>query len=230
MAKHFWLTLTLTLALFMALPLPGLSAPLSQRIERKRGQVERVKQREGVLTETIAGLDTRIEGLEGEIKGTQARLARVQRSLDRARAELIAVQNELRVARDRLERLRRELRTARRVLAARLVELYKADTPDVLTVVLEADGFGDLLERSEFLDRISEQDAAVVERVRRLRDLARREERRLAELERRKRAAAELILGQRDQIASARDSLVASRAELLPAEKVRRLRLRLRPA
>ena len=38
----------------------------------------------------------------------------------------------------------RELRTAEEALATRLVELYKADEPDVLTVVLEAGGRRDV--------------------------------------------------------------------------------------
>ncbi|MGE5635496.1 MAG: murein hydrolase activator EnvC family protein [Nocardioidaceae bacterium] len=225
MRKHHRLTIALTLAACLALAQAGLSAPLSQRIARKRAQVERVQQREGVLTGTIAGYNTRIEGLQSQIGETQARLARVERALDRARAELLRVRDRLQVARDRLERLRRELRTARRVLAARLVELYKSDTPDALTVVLEADGFADLLDRTDFLERISDQDRVMVERVRRLRDLAQRQERRLAELERRKRMAAQEILGRRDQIASARDSLVSARADLAAARDERRVAL-----
>ena len=42
--------------------------------------------------------------------------------------------------------------------------------PDALTVVLESDGFGDLLERAEFLERISDQDREITDRVRGLRD------------------------------------------------------------
>ena len=83
------------------------------------------------------------------------------------------MRDRLESARDRLERLRTELATARRVLAARLVEIYKADSPDALTVILEADGFGDLLERAEFLDRISDQDREITDEVRGLRDKAR---------------------------------------------------------
>ena len=54
-------------------------------------------------------------------------------------------------------------RRARVPLAKRLVELYKADTPDIVTVVLEADGFADLLERTEFMQRVSAQDARIID-------------------------------------------------------------------
>ena len=36
--------------------------------------------------------------------------------------------------------------------------MYKDDEPDALTVILESDGFADLLDRTAFLERISDQD------------------------------------------------------------------------
>jgi len=214
MKKAFWTLLALALAAGLAVPLQGVSAPLSKKIEKKRAQVGKVKRKEGVLTQTISRYNNRIEGLQGEIKATQTRLSRVQGQLDRRRAELERVRDRLEVARDRLERARRELATGRKVLAARLVELYKADQPDALTVVLEADGFADLLERTEFLDRISDQDREIVERVRILKARYEEQERVLAELEERQEAAAAKILRQRDEIASSRDRLASARDEL----------------
>jgi murein DD-endopeptidase MepM/ murein hydrolase activator NlpD len=222
MRKSFWLPLALALAAYLALPLPGSSAPLSQRIDQKRAQLDKAKQREGVLTTTIQGYSNRIDSLQGEIGATRSRLGRVQRSLDRQKAELLRVRDRLEEARDRLEKLRSRLATARRVLAARLVEIYKADSPDALTVVLEADGFGDLLERAEFLDRISDQDREITDRVRGLRDRARDQAEQLAGLERREQLAAERILRERDQVASVQEQLVGSRDQLAEARSDRR--------
>jgi murein DD-endopeptidase MepM/ murein hydrolase activator NlpD len=208
------LPICLAFAAYLVLPLPGRSAPLPQRIEEKRGQIDQAKQQEGVLSTDIAQFSTRIESLQGEISATQSRLDRAQASLDRQKAELLEVRDQLEEARDRLERLRSELVTAREVLAARLVEIYKADAPDALTVVLEADGFGDLLEQAEFLERISEQDREITDEVRGLRDQARDQAIELAELEQREQLAAERILAERDQIAQAQSQLVSSRDEL----------------
>jgi murein DD-endopeptidase MepM/ murein hydrolase activator NlpD len=214
MRKTFWVPITLALAAYLVLPLPGLSAPLPQRIEKKREQIAEARHKEGVLSTTIQQFSTRIESLQGEISATQRRLDRAQRSLDRQVARLEVVRDRLEEARDRLERLRGELETARRVLADRLVEIYKSDSPDALTVVLEADGFGDLLERAEFLERISEQDRTITDRVRDLRDQARDQAIELADLEEQEQLAAERILAERDQIATAQSQLVASRDEL----------------
>ena len=225
MTKSFWVPITLALAAYLLLPLPGLSAPLSQRIDKKRDQIAEARHKEGVLSTTIQRFSTRIASLQGEIRATQSQLDRAQRSLDRQRAELLEVRDQLEQARDRLERLRSELETARRVLAARLVEIYKSDSPDALTVVLEADGFSDLLERAEFLERISEQDRHITDRVRGLRDQAHDQAVELAELEEQEQIAAERILAERDQIASAQSELVSSRDQLAAVRANRRAAL-----
>ena len=222
MKKTFLLPIALALSAYLLLPLPGLSAPLSDRIEGKRAQIEEKKQQEGVLTTTIQRFNNRIDAVQGEISATQTRLDRAQASLDAQKAELLEVRDQLEEARDLLERLRSELETARKVLAARLVEIYKADAPDALTVVLEADGFGDLLERAEFLERISEQDREITDEVRGLRDRAEEQAKRLAELEEREQLAAERILRWRDQIAAVQGQLVSSRDELASARASKR--------
>ena len=217
MKKSFWLPIALGLCAYLVLPMPGRSAPLSDRIQEKQHEVESAKQKEGVLTTTIQRFSTRIDGLQGAIQATQERLDRAQSSLDRQKNALLEVRNRLEGARDRLARLRSELATARRLLAARLVEIYKSDTPDALTVVLESDGFGDLLERAEFLERISDQDREITDRVTGLRDQAQEQAVQLAKLEQREQLAAERILQERDQIASAQNQLLSSRDQLASA-------------
>jgi murein DD-endopeptidase MepM/ murein hydrolase activator NlpD len=222
MKKSFWLPIALGLCAYLVLPLPGLSAPLSDRIDQKRAEIEHAKQKEGVLTTSIQSFSNRIDSLQGEIQATQDRLDRAQSSLDRQKNELLEVRDRLEVARDRLARLRSELATARRLLAERLVEIYKSDTPDALTVVLEADGFEDLLERTEFLERISDQDREITDRVRGLRDQAQDQAVELAKLEERAQLAAERILRERDQIASAQNQLLSSRDQLASARADKR--------
>ena len=45
MKKSFWLPIALGLCAYLVLPLPGLSAPLSDRIEQKRAVIEHAKQK-----------------------------------------------------------------------------------------------------------------------------------------------------------------------------------------
>jgi murein DD-endopeptidase MepM/ murein hydrolase activator NlpD len=222
MKKSFLLPIALAVTAFLLLPMPGLSVPLSSRIEKKREQIQRQKAKEGVLTTDIQRFNARIDAVQGEIAATERRLSRVQSSLDRQKAKLLEVRNRLEEARDRLERLRSELATARHVLANRLVEIYKADSPDVVTVILEADGFGDLLERAEFLDRISDQDRAITDRVRGLRDKAKDQAVQLADLEEQEQLTAERILAERNQIAAVESKLVGARDQLASARADKR--------
>lgn len=222
MKKLFWLPLLMAVAAYVLLPLPGQSASLDKRIEKKRAEIQGKKRKEGVLTQDIQRYNNRIRGLQGEISGTQRRLRTVQTELDGAREELLAVRDDLEVARDRLARARAELKQGREALADRLVELYKADQPDALTVVLEADGFADLLERTEFLERISDQDRQIVARVKVLKARAQRSEGLLAKLEDRKQTAAETILARRDDIASTRDRLASAQGDLRSQRNGRR--------
>lgn len=214
MRKYFWIPIVLGLSAYVLLPLPGQTAPLSERIDAKRSQVEQKKHQEGVLTETISGFNNRISGLQGEINSTQRRLGTVQTELDARRSELLKVRDDLEVARDKLARARKRLGVSRDALAERLVELYKSDRPDALTVILAADGFSDLLDRTEFLERISDQDRDVVILVRKLKQRFERQERTLAKLEQRKEAIAVAVLRQRDEIAAARDQLASTQGEL----------------
>jgi murein DD-endopeptidase MepM/ murein hydrolase activator NlpD len=222
MKKLFWLPLLMAVAAYVLLPLPGEGASLPSKIAKKRAEVESKKRKEGVLTQDVQRYNNRIRGLQGEIRGTQRRLVTVQTELDDAREELLAVRDDLEVARDRLARARSELKAGRAALADRLVELYKADQPDALTVVLEADGFADLLERTEFLERISDQDREIVARVKVLKARAEKSEGLLAKLEQRKQTAAVTILRRRDDIASTRDRLASAQGQLRTQRNGRR--------
>jgi len=222
MKKSFLLPITLAVLAFLVLPMPGSSAPLSSRIDQKKQQIQSHKAKEGVLSTTIERFSSRIDAVQGEISATERRLNQVQTSLDRQKEKLLAVRNRLEAARDRLERLRSRLATARTVLAKRLVEIYKADTPDALTVILEADGFGDLLERAEFLKRISEQDREITDQVRGLRDKAQDQAVQLADLEEQEQVVAERILRERDQVAAVENKLVGARDQLAAARADRR--------
>ena len=135
---------------------------------------------------------------EMRIRG-RARQHKLQTSLDDKREELAAVQAKLRSERARLARLRARLLVVRRTLAQRLVELYKADRPDIVTVVLNSNGFEDLLERTEFMHRISQQDAHIMDVVRIAKADATSTEARLDTLEKTEARVAAQIQQQRAQ-------------------------------
>jgi murein DD-endopeptidase MepM/ murein hydrolase activator NlpD len=222
MKKLFLVVITLGLTAYLALPMPGQSSSLPGKIERKKRQVEKKRAREGVLTDTITAYGSRIRGLQGDIRGYAQREAKLQGSLQQKRVEVQRVQDRLEVARDRLVRLRARLDEATGVLSQRLVEIYKDDEPDALTVVLESDGFGDMLDRTAFLERISDQDRAIVTRVRVLKKQTTSLAKQLGDLEQEKQHAADAILAQKNQVAQARAALVERQGALAEQRAKRR--------
>jgi murein DD-endopeptidase MepM/ murein hydrolase activator NlpD len=200
--------------LWALLPLPSTGQNLSQKIDRARDQVARKKGTERLLASDIAAWTRRINTLQGRIGSLQARQDRIQADLDAKKAELVRIQDRLRDERSRLTRLRERLAETRRQLADRLVEIYKADKPDVLSVVLNSDGFADLLERGEFIQRIAEQDRKIVTIVRDAKADSEATEARLDALERRQQRVTALVLQRRDEIARVKMELVGTRVGL----------------
>jgi murein DD-endopeptidase MepM/ murein hydrolase activator NlpD len=223
MKRAFQLSITLALAAFLVLPMPGHTSSLDRRMDVVKAKIRQKTAKEGVLTTTITSYNHKIQGLQGEIRGLQDRQNRIQVSLDAKRAELFATQNKLEKAKDRLARLKVYLAQAQKVLAQRLVQMYKDGEPDALTVVLESNGFADLLERTQFLDRITNQDDQIITRVRRLKAETTHQTNELAALQKQQKAAAIAIEARRNQVAAVKGKLVSSRTDLQSARDGRQV-------
>jgi murein DD-endopeptidase MepM/ murein hydrolase activator NlpD len=128
-----------------------------------QSKLDDVNAKKGVLTTTISHYTTRIHDLRGQIGNLRSREHEVQ-------VRLNAVQDQLDVAVAQLKELRAHLKTAIDVLGQRLVAIYKSNEPDILTIILESNGFDDVLSQSDYLSRIQTMDSDVVGRVRDLRN------------------------------------------------------------
>jgi murein DD-endopeptidase MepM/ murein hydrolase activator NlpD len=212
------LPLVLCASLWLVLPLgseattpQGRAATLQKKIDTTRGKIGRRKGTEHVLTSDIQRWSSKISRLQGSISKLQTRQSRIQEDLDARRAELVQTQKDLRSERARLARLRARLAEGRKILSRRLAELYKADKPDLMTVVLNSDGFADLLERGEFLGRIQDQDNTVIKLVRDAKADATRTAKRLDKLEARQQELTAIVLKRRDEVAEVKNELIGTR-------------------
>jgi murein DD-endopeptidase MepM/ murein hydrolase activator NlpD len=199
-------------ALWAVLPVGSLGqGRLQNKIDNTRAKIGKKKGTEKVLTSDIAQYTARIRRLQGKIGSLQLRQQTLQADLDDKKAELVKTQAELRSERARLARLRARLKETQKMLSKRLVEMYKADKPDVLTVILNSDGFADLLSRGEFIKRIADADREIVITVKRAKDDAKATEKRLDKLERKQQRIAAAILARRNEVASVKDDLIDTR-------------------
>jgi murein DD-endopeptidase MepM/ murein hydrolase activator NlpD len=204
----------LPLALWATLPLlSGAESPgsIQNKIDAKRAQIDQHRGRERVLTSDISAVTHRIGSLQADITSLQTKQVRLESDLEAKRAELAAIQEDLRRERLKLARLRDRLARARVLLANRLVEIYKSDAPDVVTVVLEANGFRDLLERAEFMERVSSGDARLIGRVTSAKAEATATAAHLDKLEQRAEAVAKQIEGEVAQVVQVKGNLIDRR-------------------
>jgi murein DD-endopeptidase MepM/ murein hydrolase activator NlpD len=197
------------LALWAALPLvadAGKSERIGAKISKTQSKIERLKSKEGVLTTDIARVSTSINRL-------QRRQDVLENDLERKKAELLRIQADLRRTRARLARLRAKLATSRVVLSRRLVEIYQAGRPELITVILNSKGFADLIERGEFMRRINDQDTQVITAVRVAKARTKSATDRLAKLEDRQQKITEQVLAARNEVAGVKYRLAGARAQ-----------------
>src|ERR671923_1882179 len=115
---------------------------LQRKLNAKQQKLEHAKAHAGVLTTRISHESAQIDRLTAEVAELRNKEAAVA-------AQLAQKQAELEQAQARLEYLKRRLREAIQILEARLVAIYQSNEPDLITVLLQSEGFDDLLARSE---------------------------------------------------------------------------------
>ena len=184
---------------------------VEKQIDSTQKKISKRKGTEKVLASDIARWSRRINKLQGSISTLESRQERIERDLDARSEQLGRTQRELRFQRARLTRLRTKLKQGQVLLAKRLVDLYQADRPDLLSVVLSSNGFADLIQRSEFLGRIQAQDERIITTVRSAKKDATETTARLDTLERRQRTLKNQVEKRRDEVAAVKRDLVDTR-------------------
>jgi peptidoglycan hydrolase CwlO-like protein len=188
--------------------------------------------REGELHAGIGADRNQIAGFQGSIDDLQTRLDALETSLDTERDLLASLRSQLHGARARLASLQVQLGQDRHVLVAQLIASYESPPPDIVTVVLQAHGFADLLERIDDLRAISRENAGATVHVAEEQKAVTVQAAQLATLEASHARETSAVLVQRDEVAQLRLALVSRQlayirardrksAELAPLESHR---------
>jgi peptidoglycan DL-endopeptidase CwlO len=190
---------------------------LQSKLEAKEDKLSKLHERNGVLTTTISRYGDRIQRLTSEVATLRNREAAVRVRLDAKQAELDDAVAELDVAKRRLEAMRARLKRALVTLRERMVAIYETGTPDVLSVIVGASGYDDLVDRSAYLDQIHDMDEAIVGRVRELRDEVKLTVTRLRTVKDRIEATRDAIAAEEQALESARSAVQERQADLVAA-------------
>jgi murein DD-endopeptidase MepM/ murein hydrolase activator NlpD len=164
------LLLPLLAALFLlAAPASGDPGAEKARIDatigRLQDQIARADSVSGTLTSDISEATARIRAVQADVDAEQARLEALEVELAAKQTELAQLTTRLADQTNRLDVLRAEHAAAVRRLESRVRAIYLDETPDALSVVLEAASFSDLLDHVEYLNEIGRQDRRIASRV-----------------------------------------------------------------
>jgi peptidoglycan hydrolase CwlO-like protein len=174
-----------------------------------QSQINASRSAASTLRAAIATETSRINSTAHGVQDASRRLSTLQDQLAKRQAELASVQSRLLAARDHLVVLENRLEGATHALAANLVGRYEGTRPDLVSVILDARGFTDLLEKVSYLQTMARADAHVVGATRVARVAVAKQATALAGLETRDRRLADGVLAQRNQVAALRAALLS---------------------
>ena len=173
--------------------------------------------KEGQVRSGIHADSHQIAGFQGNIDDLQTRLSALESSLAAERSLLESIRSQLSVARTRLAALQVQLAHDRRILVAQLVASYESPPPDIATVILEAHGFADLIERVNDLRAISRENAAATTHVMQTQQEVTAQAKHLAALESTHANETRAVQVQRDEVAQLHLALVNRQLEFIRA-------------
>lgn len=208
------------LLLIAAFAVPA-SSGAAQSIDELNSRIAGARDQANALGAEIEASTMQLQAAQQQAIAAAAREAELSSVLARGQRREAELESDVAQTGRQLAAARAGLQRSLNSLAQRLVGIYRDGMPDMATVLLEADGFDDLATRAEYLRRIEEADAALVGRVRSLRDAVATRLLAVEEAERRAQAFNEEIAAARDQIAAVRAE-AESRAAALADARARR--------
>ena len=190
------------------------------------GRIDTKADRAKYLRSVVAAESAKIRASSAGLARAQRRLSRLQADAAAQRAELQAVHEQFARARDRLTRLVSLQRRSTSALRANLQAAYRNGEPDIVSVVITARGFTDLLEKTEFLKRIAKRNATIMGVARTSRGRVKRQTVRLAAMQKREVAIARRLNRKRESAQAIETALLREREKNLARSDFKRAELR----
>lgn len=178
------------------------------------GKLAGAREEAGALAAELQQSRSALAGAESEAAAAEAREAEVGGQLAEGQERTAELAREVDDTRARLAAEKARLQRARAALAARLVAIYEAGTPDTASVIFGSGDYDELLTRSHYLDLIAASDSALAERVEAVRDEVATDVEGVEALEREAIEHEEELAAARDEIGAVRAAAQASAAEL----------------
>ena len=199
----------------------GEKARVDARIAALEHEIGAAKEREGVLTSQLSAVAGELRSAQAAVAEAQGRVEQLEGRLAAERAELERLTTLLRTQTRRLVRLQTEYARAVEILEQRVRAIYMEQPPDVLSFLVSASSFSDVIDNMELFNRIGLQDQEIARLVGEAKARAAAERAATARTRRLTAATVEAIAARTSEAREARDELVANRDVLLGARRLK---------
>jgi len=218
--------LVVGLALVLAAPAAGddiddQKAAVDARIAALQAEIAASKQQEGVLTSQLSAVVSELSAAQNAVDDAQSSLGILEAELAAEQDHLAQLTVSLQRQTRRLERLQIEYARAVAILESRVRAIYIDEPPDVLSFLVSASSFDDLIDNYEFLSRIGAQDQRIARQVESAKRKAAKERRATVSTRRLTAATVSVISARTDEARTARDWLAANRDTLSAARELK---------
>ena len=226
MGRRSLLVVGLALALVLAAPaaaddIDDQKAAVDARIAALQAEIAASKQQEGVLTSQLSAVVSELSAAQNAVDDAQSSLGVLEAGLAAEQDHLAQLTVLLRQQTRHLNRLQAEYARAVVILESRVRAIYIEEPPDVLSFLVSASSFDDLIDDYEFLSRIGAQDQRIARQVESAKRRAAKERRATASTRRLTAATVSVISARTDEARTARDQLAANRDTLSAARELK---------
>jgi cell wall-associated NlpC family hydrolase len=192
-----------------------LVAVLPAEGQNTQQKIASTQDRAAALKAAVAVETRRLGQTNADLDAAQARLDRIEADADRRETKVREIGAQIAKKRIVLQTLENRMRRAAEALRKNLVSAYENPQPDLVSFLMQAHSFGELIESRNFLKRIQANNARILDTSRDTRRQVDREATALVSLQNQARRLAEQVQKRRDAAQVARSAILNIRARQL---------------
>ena len=196
-------------------------AAVDARISALQAEIAEANAQEGVLTSQLSAVVDELEDAQAAVDTAQAGVTALEAELSAEQARLDGLTAQLARQTKRLHRLQAEYAKAVAILEARVRAAYIDEPPDMVSFLVSASSFDEIIDSVELLNRIGAQDQRIARQVEKARADAAAERKATVRTRRLQAAAVSIIAARTDEARVARDQLAADRDRLATVESLK---------
>ncbi|HET9437672.1 MAG TPA: peptidoglycan DD-metalloendopeptidase family protein [Gaiellaceae bacterium] len=197
-------------------------AAVDARISALQAEIAEAKAKEGVLTTQLSAVVAELESAQAAVESAEAALSGLEAELASAQARLEQLTTLLERQTRRLERLQAEHAKAVGILEARVRAAYIDEPPDLVSFLVSASSFDEVIDSVELVSRIGAQDRRIANQVERAKRRAAAERRATIETKRLQAATVSVISERTAEARVVRDELAGDRDRLGTVRSLKR--------